>query len=396
MRVAISDFQSIQKAVFAIEGLTVVKGGSSEGKSSCFKAIYAAVNNRFTPRQIRFDQEKAVVKVQWESGEDILTVIRRPQGSPTMLLGDPKDKANIQSWAKLSRNLPKEVEEFNNLGKVSVGQEQYDLSFHKQFEEPLLIKFSNKRIMEILSASKALDDLQKVHYRLSALRERNRGAFDSIDAMLSGTKAELSRVKFEIEELRPLYDKVKKQHDIHTGLEATLAQLQELADTFEEYRDKKQKGLALGKIIEERTKLETIKSQKSKLTELVSLFEEHKEVKSKGETLTKAVDLLTTINPSMIRCQKLEELDQLLLDEAHNDHDIRRNELQIEQVTKMVTVSKTVDTLKIQEQKYTNLELLLTQHATTKERITDITTILDNNLCPLCRHSLKEHDNGEC
>ena len=105
--------------------------------------------------------------------------------------------------SKLNRAVPLEVETFNNFGQLKVGQENFSLNFYPQFQKPLLLEFSQKRVMELLSASKALDDMNTVHFALSKLREQNRGAFRTIDNILTSTKANLSIVNFQIQEVAP-------------------------------------------------------------------------------------------------------------------------------------------------------------------------------------------------
>ena len=71
--------------------------------------------------------------------------------------------------------------------------------------------------MEILSASKALDDMNKVHFALSKLREQNRGAFNAVDNILTKTKADISIKNFIIQEAAPkvsLAQEAKKNYDV--------------------------------------------------------------------------------------------------------------------------------------------------------------------------------------
>ena len=108
----IKDFLAIKEVNIKVKGLTILAGDSNAGKSSILKAIKAACHNRFKLGQVRHEADFILVKLKWSETDPILSVVRRPTGSPTMILGN-------QTYSKLTRTVPPEVEEYNNLGQIS-------------------------------------------------------------------------------------------------------------------------------------------------------------------------------------------------------------------------------------------------------------------------------------
>ena len=239
----IRNFQSIKEAKISVKGFTLLVGESSSGKSACLRAIYAATHNRFKIGQVRYGEEAATVKVRYPESDKVLTVVRRSTGSPIMKLGD-------EVFSKISRNVPQQVEEFNNFGVLSVSDNPYSLNFHSQFDKPLLLEFSQSKVMEILSTSKALDDLNFLHKILAEERSENRGAIGSTESILSSKNAEFSMVKYELEnrkssvELDNLINKVQ-------SLEEVSSTLTEFSKLFFQHNSLSSKELVLDKLVKD-------------------------------------------------------------------------------------------------------------------------------------------------
>ena len=64
--------------------------------------------------------------------------------------------------------------------------------------------------MEILSASKGIEDLNFAKDVLQDLRVQNKGAFRAVDAILSEAKDNYSKVKSEVDSVSPVMDKLEK------------------------------------------------------------------------------------------------------------------------------------------------------------------------------------------
>lgn len=195
--IQVNNFQRVQEVKINVQGLTLVKGESNNGKSSFVRALHAACFNRFSPSHIRFGTGYAQVMIRWEQGGDVLKIVRAPAGSPKMQLGK-------KEFTKIGMDVPEEVESYNNLGVMKVGDKIHTLHFHFQYTPPVLLKFSQKKIMEMLSASPAMDDYNKAYKQFLLNRTKNTGAFESIDRLLSEEKAKLSIISGLLREVEPI------------------------------------------------------------------------------------------------------------------------------------------------------------------------------------------------
>lgn len=221
MDIIVENYQSIKKAKLKVEGITVLRGASNSGKSAFFRAVQSAMFNRFKSGVVRYGEDACSVKIRFDKGGDVLTVVRRNTG------GSPQIKLGNNIWSKLNRDLPKEVRDFLNVGNLNVSNtEQYSLNFFSQFQPPLLAEYSSKKIMDILSASKAVDDLNIARKLIDQKRERNRGAFDQLDAAITETKVALTKSNMNLSEYLKLDEvtpKVKELEDIYKYLDSVSA-----------------------------------------------------------------------------------------------------------------------------------------------------------------------------
>lgn len=205
INVIVRNYQSVEEAKVKIEGITIVRGASNAGKSSFMKALYAGTHNRFRIGCIRYGEEFCEVKVKFGESENVLSVKRKETGSPRITLGDPKNPEDSQRWSKLGRDLPTEVVDFLNFGTINVSNsEKYSLNFFPQFKAPLLAEFSQQKIMDILSASKSVDDLNKVRKEVDIRRTKNRGAFENMDAVLTEIKSNLAITQLRLDDMESL------------------------------------------------------------------------------------------------------------------------------------------------------------------------------------------------
>lgn len=182
MKVIINDFQSLQDVKLNIKGFTLLIGESSQGKSATFRAIMAAVSNRFHSGHVRHGVSQARIRMQVDNS--VLDVVKPADGSVVMCLDGVR-------FGKLGRTVPSQVSGLLNMDSIGEG---CNLNFHPQFEKPFLLEFSQKKVMELLSSSSALDDLNLCKGALGDRRVELKGAFKSVDAILSSLLVEQDRL----------------------------------------------------------------------------------------------------------------------------------------------------------------------------------------------------------
>lgn len=217
----VKDFLAAKEVKFTVKGFTLIKGESSSGKSSSFKAIYAACTNSFSPAQVRFGTDEAIVKMRFGFNEPVFTAVRKRRGSPTMTF-------NGQEYSRMNRAVPEEIEKYLNLGFIQAGSEKYSLNFFTQFQPPLLHTFSQKRIAEILSNSAALDDYNAIMKEMSRRKEQLKGAFSSIDNLMSDIKVRTSDAAVLLEQMSPLVRDLESAYKALLGSSEALQRLESL------------------------------------------------------------------------------------------------------------------------------------------------------------------------
>lgn len=205
MKVRVKDFQSIEDVKIDVDGFTLLVGESSQGKSATFRALQAAVSNRFRAGQVRNGTSQAEVAIKFDS-DDVLKVIKPQDGSCSMNL-------NGKAFSKLSRTVPKEVDDLCNMSTLSSDRDAYSLNFHPQFEEPMLLGFSQQKVIELLSACEALEDLNDCKGGLLEKRSENKGAFSSLDAVLTRLKEDVSKKESQISILQPKVDNLRDSYN---------------------------------------------------------------------------------------------------------------------------------------------------------------------------------------
>jgi len=195
---AIQNFQSIHNASILVQGLTAIRGESNEGKSAVVRALAASCFNRFRSGQVTYGADSAKVAIRVPDSPDTLQVLKPSDGSVRMKLG-----TNV--YSKLSRTTPPEVQDFLRFGKI----DDYSLNFHPQFQSPILQGFSQQRVMQILSTSTALDDLNACHQAMLDRRSEVKGSLRSAQSFLSRSQQGLDSTVAKLSELEPLIIRLK-------------------------------------------------------------------------------------------------------------------------------------------------------------------------------------------
>lgn len=218
MKLRVQNYQSIRDANLVIEGLTVLKGASNQGKSSILKALYAATHNRFRRGAVTWGEDSCVVLVQYTGETKILRVERAASGaSPKVRLGNKAE--GYQTLGKMNRDLPAPVADYNNFGYVQLTpQEKLTLNFNPQFSKPLMVQFSNKKIVDILSYSKATEDAQHAYKQITERNQELKGALVEIDSAISSTKQSIGEIEKEFLKFKD-FDEIEELENLLTTQE---------------------------------------------------------------------------------------------------------------------------------------------------------------------------------
>lgn len=130
-----SNFQSWQDFNIEIEGLTVVTGVSSRGKSALFRALNGLLRNEISANQVRrwWDtKQKAPLELTLKYGDHEIKA-RRARGDSTTFKIDGKP------FTSLARQIPDEVKKLG-FNEIKVGEFTVDPIFASQFDPLFLLE----------------------------------------------------------------------------------------------------------------------------------------------------------------------------------------------------------------------------------------------------------------
>lgn len=396
MEVIIENFLAIRKAKIKVEGLTVLKGASSSGKSSIIRAISESVTNRFLTNRVRYGCQEACIKFRMGgSNSPVLVIVKKNQGSPDIVLKHPDGR--VQQFSKIARTVPKEVEEFFGFGQVQVSNEKVSLSVFPQHQAPFLLSFSQKRVMEILSSSVALDDF---HVALKSLNTRKielNGVYQHQVALQSSLKDKEYKERVQLEYLEPLYNQVKLNVSLY---EATQEKLSRLRDFSSQLSDKETVINSLRACVDCDRALSVvydIESRREHLSEIQQQYSEHltghdsiRVLNKQLEEVDKALSFNKVyestikssafVNSLLAYVRKKEEsivsLDLLQRKESFYNQALSSSANVDKAKTSMIRVSKYVS--------------LINEKNSLSSLMEELSKVIDDKECPFCKSKLKE------
>ena len=376
----IRDFQSIKEAKLKVKGFTLVLGESSSGKSACLRAMYAATHNRFRNGQVRHGEDHATIMVRNDGSSEIFTAIRPWSGSIKMKLGN-------EVFNKIGRTLPKQINDFLNFGTLDVAGDNYSLHFHDQFQKPLLLEYSQKKVMDVLSASKGIDDLMLVKDKLSEVRSENKGAFKVVDGMLASSNAQLSEVRKDIELREKLVNNMNDRYDNLKVVDSKGWELDRLKEAILKLSSIRRAEELLLKAIALQEVLEQTETKCNNLQELRVASSRIGNISKKGALLSNFISICPEQLQVTEMSQKIEDLKDSYKSSYNIDVRCERVNSRIKLLTRAANTRELMDGLP-----FSNVETLLftlESFNVIKKRHDELKNIVDNGLCPVC-HSKVE------
>ena len=185
----------------------------------------------------------------------------------------------------MGRTLPKEVNDFLNLGFIDLNGEQYSCNFHPQFQKPMLLEHSQQKVMEILSASSSLDDLKEAKECVLAARAKNKGAITAVEGIINETNNKMHEMKSNMELFEPLYSQYSVSFVNYQSIEEHLRYA---------------------------SQLEELLNRRVNLTNEESVIVEFSNKYLEFSELAETLDKVTQLGGSLDGCDKLSSKEQIL------------------------------------------------------------------------------------
>lgn len=376
----VENFQSLEKASITVKGLTLIIGQSNQGKSATLRALKAACTNKFKNGQVRQGEDHALVKIKVPDSQEVLQCLRPWNGSIKYKLGN-------QLFTKVGRTIPKQINDFLNLGTIDAGGEMYSLNFHDQFQPPLLLVYSQNKVMEILSASEALADLKEAKDAISLKRQENKGAIASVQAIKDDTAQRVHELEDKVAYYKPLVDEYCFLYDQGETVTQKTGNLSILEETVNSITRVNNKIVILDELVQCSKEATKVDQSITDLTTLESALSSLSTNSSKQELLYE-ITQLTSDNT----------FETLVLLDTLDSHIRSATSLctRVENISNSTILLK--ELVEVQSQlddrsAYSSILLLeshLSQLAQVESRINELSTLLSTHTCPFCGSTVKQ------
>ena len=386
VNIKVKNFQSISDADITVDGFTILVGESSQGKSACLRAVNAACNNKFKQGFLKYGTDSMTIGITYSDEPYSLVVRKTKKESPEYELGE-------LVFQKLNRTVPPEVEAFNNFGSIDSYEQKYPLNFFTQFSKPLLLEFSQKRILEILSSSKAFDDMNDANSKLNKKKEQNSGAFKQVSSMINENKKQLSEYSEQEQAIREDIKSLTDRFDTLKSVEAEISTADELymqAGTHahvEERAERLKTVLAL---------CQDISDLNGKADSLVRLQDSIAE-QDNAEKATKAAQERLSLSERYISLseQRKAVRDDLLGELENHIRESRDAHTRIKELSSVLTlaekaveVRKSLNATDANLNSLTRLSELMDTYRTVHKTVRDKQSMIDNHICPVCGNKI--------
>lgn len=378
----IRNFQSIKEADINVEGLTILVGESSQGKSACLRAINAACNNKFKQNFLRYGADTIKVAISYDENPNLLIVSKTKKESPTYELGD-------LVFQKLNRTIPDEVSEFNNYGVIDYFEQKYPLNYFSQFSKPLLLEFSQKRILEILSSSKAYDDMNVASTNLNKRKEQNNGAFKQLSSMLSDNKNQLSELKRQREAIEGNIMLMRECQSGIEKLEGDIESLESLSGLYNQYvvcENRLDKLNSIEKICAEYDENEHLLGGIEELGRLMGEYADKNTRLSYLEKRLGKMEECVAIKREIdeLKADKIDELSATLSDYLEKRELINTLSVKYNKLSDVVKIKLEIRLLDEKQNKLNTLSDLMSITKSVQEDIKKKQYMVDSRICPIC------------
>lgn len=217
-----------------IAGLNVIRGKSSQGKSTVVRAIESTVFNTPSDHLVTFGENESSVEIEYRGHS-----IRRDRNLKS------KESKNVyyvdgEQFAKSGRNSLEAVQNTTGIKEVEVSGEKFHLAFSSAFGKPFLVEESPQKIFDFLTFSSSATSLssvvQTIKADLSSAMEKKKEA----EIEEASTKRILDEMKCRTEKfngIEEIYEKaliLEKQEKTKSDIESVsdeIIRIQSLIDS---------------------------------------------------------------------------------------------------------------------------------------------------------------------
>lgn len=373
IHVEVDNFQSIKHGEMDIDGFTLVVGETSAGKSATIRAISAATSNRFRAGMVRNGEKELVVTLSADG--HTYTAKKKDGGSTTMVFDG-------SVFEKTGRDIPEVIDDFLNLGRLDVGADKFSLNICPQFQKPLLLEFSQKKVVDILSSSKGLDDLKYVQEQVGRSKSEVNGGIKAVARLVDEYGVKLESATNALDKESGLHDEIVDLCDKADTHYLGLDSMTSLLEFHRGISEKEAKLRVLRQYLSVLEQLHTENEKVSQIKELTRLWRNLYALRVKGKTVTEFSGILASLSEASGKKSILESLMAAT---------VRVKDI-VNKGSAARAYYNAVESIKGIAGKADMFARALTYWKSIKvyeKEITRLQSVADGEVCPLCGHRLK-------
>lgn len=226
MKVKIKNFQSLKDVEFDFPvGVTVITGPNNTGKTSCQRAIRAAITNKFNPEDLSWGEKEASVELEFDDG-----YVRWSRTEDKSVYDLKIADKQFPTFKKTERKVPPEVASYLNMSPLEIDNFKLPLNLLGQWESFFFVEESGTKISRILGRLSGVDQI-----------------FDKMKDVsedFSTAAKKLNDLNFEVECLKKEKTEAQERYEVY------LEKYNEAKTLYQKYNDISSKVLLIKNIVQ--------------------------------------------------------------------------------------------------------------------------------------------------
>ena len=290
-----------------INGLNIIVGSSSSGKSTLFRAIRSMMDNSFTDSAVTYGEKKLAIKINHDG--HTATYIRDLENT------NRKSAYQIDGkvFVKVGRSSLEDLSKLFKIAPIEIDGEKINFNFSAQFSGPFLLLGSSSLLYSILTYRSTFDitqlndlyftDLKKVKQDISVNQKTKETLQKEKEYKEEGLKKmeDFPSVYIQVQTLKQQYEYLQRQRSLISKYKETLSKQQEckdrllkigyILDRYIGYEDRLKQYRMLSSLVLMKSKKEESIENIKNITNLLNQFSSIPSLYKTYTTLQKYVSL---------------------------------------------------------------------------------------------------------
>ena len=308
-----------------VPGLNVLRGKSSQGKSTLFRAIETTVFNLPSDYLITYGEKKSSVTLEYNGHE-----IKRDRDL------DAKEYKTVYyidgtKYVKNGKTALEEVQEKIGLKELVISNSKLHIAFSSAFGLPFLVDESPQKIFDFITFSSSSLDISDVVQKIKSDISENKDETKKLEIEINTLKdlfikqSKKKELFNEYSEINKLSENVKKSNDIYNSISEILndfSKTEKEIKTLERLPVLDKNNIEYDDFLKLNDVINSLKEKQEEIKKLESLYKKNELIirtfpsdfnesmfKSKNEDIKKIDTLLSEIKTVITKGNKLRKLN---------------------------------------------------------------------------------------